>query len=130
VSRDRTGVGPSGRKLPAQSLLRKKKEFDEVYQKGTPYRGRYIVLIALVSAGFSERKVGFVASKKVGGAVKRNRVRRLMKEAFRRAQPQMADAPGRIVFIARSSSAEAGYHEVEKDLRSLLTQASLLAKAD
>jgi ribonuclease P protein component len=130
VSKDRFGVGPSGQKLPAQSLLRKKKEFEEVYQKGSPYRGRYIVLIALVSAGYSERKVGFVASKKVGNAVKRNHARRLMKEAFRRAQPQMAAVPAHIVLIARSSSAEVGYHEIEDDLRGLLAQASLLEKAD
>lgn len=126
MSEDRTGVGPSGQKLPSHSLLRKRKDFEEVYQKGTPYRGRYVVLIALVSAGFSERKVGFVASRKVGGAVKRNRARRLMKEAFRRTQHQMAEVPARIVLVARSSSAEVEYREIEEELRRLLKQASLL----
>lgn len=129
MSRDRAEVGPSGEKLPARSLLRGKKEFDEVYNRGTPYRGRYTVLVALFSAGFSERKVGFVAGKKVGNAVKRNRVRRWMKEAFRRAQPEMVSVPGRMVFIARSASAEAGYYEFERDIRGLLKQASLLREA-
>jgi ribonuclease P protein component len=130
VSEDRSGIGPSGQKLPAHSLLRKKKEFDQVYKRGTPYRGRYVVLIALLSAGYSDRKVGFVAGKKVGGAVKRNRARRLMKEAFRRAQPHVASAPGRLVFVARATSADASYEEIEGEVRSLLRQASLFKEAE
>ena len=128
MSEDRAGAGRPSEKLPASSLLKTRKEFEEVYQKGTSYRGRYIVLIALVSAGFSNLKVGFVASKKVGGSVKRNRVKRLMREAFRRARKHMAGAPAHIVFVARPPGVEARYEEIERETLRLLGEASLLTR--
>jgi len=130
VSDDRARMDPSSEKLPARVLLRSRREFEEVYRKGTSYRGRYVVLVALSGAGISRRKVGFVASKKVGGAVRRNRAKRLMREAFRKAQKLMRRLPAHMVFIARPGAPEAGYHEVDRDLKALLARAGLLEEGD
>lgn len=121
-------MGLSSEKLRARNFLTTRKEFEEVYRKGTSYRGRYVVLIALAGAGISQRKVGFVASKKVGGAVKRNRVKRLMREAFRRAQKHLAGPPAHLVFIARTAGADARYEDIEREANRLLEDASLLKR--
>jgi ribonuclease P protein component len=126
VSEDHAWAGLSSEKLPARNFLETRKEFEEVYQKGTSYRGRYVVLIALAGTGISQRKVGFVASKKVGGAVKRNRAKRLMREAFRRAQKHLTGAPAHIVFVAKAAGADAQYQDLERETLRLLKDASLL----
>jgi ribonuclease P protein component len=126
VSEDRSRVGRSSEKLPSNSFLRTRKEFEEVYRQGASYRGHYVVLLALSGVAISERKVGFVASKKVGGAVRRNRAKRLMRESYRKAQKHLAGGPAHMVFIAKPACAEARYQEVERETVDLLTRAALL----
>jgi ribonuclease P protein component len=60
--------------------LTKKNEFQRVYENGVKKVGRFVV-VYLLCADDSAR--AFVASRKVGGAVQRNRGKRLMREAFR-----------------------------------------------
>ena len=69
--------------------------------------------------------MGFVASKKVGGSVVRNRSKRLLREAFRslRANVKLEDMD--IVLIARSPCGDAGIHEVVEDLRDAYKRAGL-----
>jgi ribonuclease P protein component len=126
VSEDRSRVGHSSEKLSACSFLKTRREFEEVYRNGASYRGRYVVLLALSSAGISERKVGFVASRKVGGAVQRNRAKRLMRESFRKARKYLAADPAHLVLIARAECSEARFQDVERELVDLLSRASLI----
>ncbi len=63
--------------------IRKKKEFSELYKRGRCARGKYFNLIYLPNnLGYSRMAV--VASKKVGNAVHRNKIRRRVRELFRR----------------------------------------------
>jgi ribonuclease P protein component len=71
-------------------------------------------------------RLGVVTSKKVGGAVARNRARRLLRESFRLHQhdlPQPAD----FVLVARPSIAGKAFAEVERDFLRALSQARALA---
>lgn len=58
------------------------KSFNEVYTKGRAFANREMVIHVLRDERFNG-KVGFAAGKKLGGAVIRNRVKRLLREAYR-----------------------------------------------
>ena len=60
--------------------LKKEKDFNAVFNKGKRIFSSRITLIYLEA---EETKVGFVVSKKHGNSVKRNRIKRLLRESFR-----------------------------------------------
>src|SRR5262249_18627963 len=70
-------------------------------------------------------KLGVVASRRIGGAVVRNRARRLLREAFRMNQARLI-RPAEIVLIARASIVGCDFHQVEMDLLQALRRASLI----
>ena len=63
--------------------IRKKKEFNELYKRGRCARGKYFNLIYLPN-NFGHSRMAVVASRKVGNAVHRNKIRRRVRELFRR----------------------------------------------
>jgi ribonuclease P protein component len=72
-----------GESYRPQERIRKKSDFSELYKRGRCDRGKYFNLIHLPNdLGYSRMAV--VASRKVGNAVQRNRIRRRAKELFRR----------------------------------------------
>src|SRR5205085_12666184 len=73
----------------------------------------------------SASRLGVITSSKIGGAVVRNRARRLMREAFRLHQLELT-APIDLVLIARASIVGKGFTEVERDFLTTLRKARLL----
>jgi len=105
-------------------ILRYKKDFDRLYKKGRSTGDKFVVVFHIPN-GLEYSRKAFLASKKVGGAVARNRARRLMKEGFRRIESEFL--PGRdILFIARRDAAEAGIAEVETSIRRALNKCGLI----
>lgn len=76
-------------KLPKSGRLRRNKSFQAVYRSGKSYANRHLVLYVLPQRG-RERRVGFAAGKRLGSAVVRNRVKRLLREAYRLHQHRLA----------------------------------------
>jgi ribonuclease P protein component len=70
-------------------------------------------------------RLGVVVSGKIGGAVIRSRVRRLLRETFRLHQHDLA-RPVELVLVARQSIAGRGLREVEQDFLTALNRAGLL----
>ena len=117
---------------PRQSFPRARRlilprEFLRVKLEGKADRGAHLVL-GVLKVGESEPRfrAGFVTSKRLGGAVVRNRVRRRLREIVRKHQG--AVTPGVwMVLIARSSAANATFAALEDDWLRLANRASILA---
>lgn len=70
------------RRLRKEERLRKKRDFERVFEGGAAFHGKNLTAYTLPnSLGFS--RIGIVTGKKVGRAVERNRIRRLLRECFR-----------------------------------------------
>ncbi len=96
--------------LAASQRIRKKKDCLVLYKKGHRYKSRYFSLIYSIGA-LPYSRVGVVASRKVGGAVIRNKAKRWMRELFRRNKDLFA-SPLDVVIVAAPDMAGATWAEV------------------
>ena len=87
--------------------LSRSAEFDRVYRQGRSVANRYLVLYAFPRGGDEPPRVGFSVGRRVGGAVERNQVKRLLREACAR-QAKALPAGHDIVLVARAPARELG----------------------
>jgi len=110
---------PKTRRLTATS------QFELVRKAGRTQRGKLLMLGVLASKTNDGLRAGFVTSRKIGGAVLRNRVRRRLREIVRKHQHQID--PVWVVTIARTDAARATYRQLEDEWLRLARRASILA---
>lgn len=104
--------------------LRHTSDIQKVYNEGKSWAHPLLVLAARPNdVGFS--RVGVTASRNVGNAVKRNRAKRLMREAARHLYPNFELKSWDVMLIARPEIVNVKEMQVEKALRSLLKRAGL-----
>ncbi len=104
--------------LGPQERIRKRKDFLSLYKKGKRYRGKYFNLIYL-SNDFSFSRMAVIVSKKVGNAVKRNKIKRQMRTLFRRNK-SLLKAPLDIIIIAKKEILESSWLTLKGDYFSAL----------
>ena len=138
--------GPGGaRRRGARRRLSRSAEFDRVFREGRSHASRHVIVHAFARAGANDDepadgqpaagvppagpRLGISVSRKVGNAVERNRVKRVLREAFWSLEPTLPVAHD-VVIVARPEVAELARREgepgVRADLRGVLAAAKLI----
>jgi ribonuclease P protein component len=113
--------------------LSRSAEFERVYRQGRSTANRQLVLYTFPNPAVERPRVGLSVSRKVGGAVQRNKVKRLLREAFARHEDDLS--PGHdVVVVARPDALELAEREglggVDAALSELLARAGMAGDGD
>ena len=105
-------------------------EFERVYREGRSHASRHLVVYSFPRAedADSEPRLGVSVGRKVGGAVERTRMKRLLREAFWASSEELRDGHD-FVIVARPAASElareGGEQAIEAELREVLAAAGL-----
>jgi ribonuclease P protein component len=126
VPRSRPPAGRRGR-------LTRSAEFDRVYRQGRSFANRHLAVYAFPRPGEESTRLGLSVGRKVGGAVERNRVKRLLREAFATRRDAITGAHD-VVIVARPDVLELAEREgvegVAATLDELLVRAGVVASEE
>jgi ribonuclease P protein component len=107
-------IALSCERFPKRGRIRKRWEFLRLQRVGRRRTGTYFVVITEpVTAGSS--RLGITVSRRIGGAVVRNRVKRRVREFFRRHRGRIVP-PQNVLVIGRAPAASATYAAIKQDL--------------
>ncbi|HTN91104.1 MAG TPA: ribonuclease P protein component [Sorangium sp.] len=128
----------SSSSFPRASRIRKRADFVRIQNGGHRVSTRHLLVLVAAPAAAQHRggaarrgetgaalapprapRLGLVASRKVGGAVERNRAKRLLREAFRRF-PELFPERVDVVVILRTGAGSLGLEDVLAELRSVV----------
>lgn len=116
--------------FPARLRLKQRRDFLRVQQTGHKHHVRhFLVFVAARSddpkdpkvelASESPTRLGITVTRKIGNAVMRNRIKRLVREAFRRNRSRLPSGLD-LVWVAKQQAAEVEYADVVADFEALI----------
>ena len=114
----------TGEGLPRSRRLHLKKDFQQIIRDGKRIQGCGLVLWYKPSSQAAPCRLGLVVSRKLGGAVVRNRAKRLLREAFRLNQENLARTVD-YIFSPRCSEKLSTRSQTEKALQMVCQKAGL-----
>jgi ribonuclease P protein component len=105
-------------RFPRSHRLRKRPEFLSLQREGRRRSAGHFTVVTRAKDALPSR-LGITTSRKVGGAPERNRIRRLVREFFRRHREQIVP-PRDVLVIARPGASALRYWDVERELSGAL----------
>ncbi|MBI3355052.1 MAG: ribonuclease P protein component [Nitrospirae bacterium] len=110
--------------IPKNEWIKKTYEYRRVYEKGRRYHGDYIILFALNNS-LNYSRMGISVGKKIGGSVKRNRIKRLIREIVRHMWADVVKEKD-IVIVAKKEAAGIELKTLWADTERVFKKAGLL----
>ncbi|SEM83371.1 ribonuclease P protein component [Lihuaxuella thermophila] len=104
--------------------LKRRNDFRRVFRAGESFANRQFVVYVFRRTEPGPSRIGISVSKKLGKAVVRNRIKRLIKEVTRHWIPVMKPRTD-IVIIARMPAKDLDYHQIKSSLRHVFARAKL-----
>ncbi|QIA28120.1 ribonuclease P protein component [Thermaerobacter sp. PB12/4term] len=114
--------------LPRPWRLRRGEAFRQVRRQGRSWSNRWVVLFAWRPGGATgdeTSQAGFTVGRRLGKAVRRNRVRRLLAEAYRQLAPRV-EGGWWLVFVARDAAVGMDYGTARRAVEDVLRKARIL----
>ncbi len=104
--------------------LRKNEQFRKVFKSGKVFVGDKMVVYALENA-LSYSRVGITVSRKLGGAVERNKLKRIVREAWRAREGQLRKGFD-LVLVPRMKAKTGSFREIADELQQLLVKGNII----
>ena len=110
-------------------MLKKNYEFKAVLSKGKYYSGKYIEAFILKNDKQKYNCLGLAISVKIGKAVQRNHIKRLLRENYNLYENSMTTG-NRIVFLwkKKKNPKDANFYDIQKDVFFILEKAEIIKK--
>jgi len=103
--------------------LRSRRDFSFTYRKGKSVANSYLVLVYRKNS-LPINRVGFSVSKKFGNAVKRNKIKRRLREIVRQSLESIENGND-MIFIVRKNAQQADFKQLQEAVRNLFGRANL-----
>jgi len=110
-----------------ENVLRKNRQFQAVYKTGKSYANKYLVLYVMPNKESNKPRIGLAVGKRLGGAVVRNRIKRLLREAFRLNQHSLKQGVD-LIIIGRNPVVGKDFVTVNKAVVDLFGRAKLITE--
>ena len=105
--------------------IKNKQGFDRVFDKGKRYHGE--LLTAVIAKASGPAKLGIIVGHKYGGAIARNRIKRIIREAFRTIAKELSGGMD-LVVMPREKAKRAKTQEMLTELSNIIHKAGLALK--
>ncbi len=102
-------------RLPKNEIIKKHNDFKKILDQGNQWSGKYIKCFFCKA---QNRKVGFMIAKNIGKAVTRNRIKRLMRESYRKNRQTIKNY--HILICAKNQSVTAKYEDIYEDFQNFI----------
>jgi ribonuclease P protein component len=106
--------------FPARLRIKQRRDFLRVQQSGRKHHVRnFLVFVAARPDDGQPSRLGITVTRKIGNAVVRNRIKRLVREVYRRNRSRLPSGLD-LVWIAKQQAAELEYADVVADFEALV----------
>jgi ribonuclease P protein component len=103
--------------LPKNEIIKNSREFSRIIENGKNWRGKWL---RIYFEEGDKRQVGFAVSKRQGNAVQRNRIKRLLREVYRKKRSWIGNC--KMILMTKQSSTPVGISDLEQDFNRFLNE--------